>query len=483
MVMFDSLNRHFLPSYGSEWIHAPNFKRLQEKSVVFDRCYAGSLPCMPARRELHTGRYNFLHRCWGPIEPFDDSLPALLKGANIHSHLVSDHYHYWEDGGATYHQRYSTWEIVRGQEGDNWKGYAGKVETPENLYGRWSRQDWINRRYTKEEKDAPQTRCFDLGLEFIEANKNEDNWFLNLEVFDPHEPFVSPDKYAELYNNTKEDFLFDWPEYKKVEEDEAHTKHLRHKYAALLAMCDRNLGRILDIMDRDDMWKDTLLIVNTDHGFLLSEHGWWGKNIQPVYEEISHIPLFIWDPRSGVKNERRASLVQTIDLAPTLLGFFGLGPTQDMQGKNLKETISHDIPVRTKGLFGMFGASLNLICDNYVYMRAPDYSKLSKLNNYTLMPTHMRQLFSVSELQKAELCSGFSFTKGCPLLKIPAAAAAPGGKPVTPQETQLFDIKHDPGQEHPLHDPETEERMRQTLIEILKESDAPPELYGIYNLN
>ncbi len=61
MVMFDSLNRNFLPPYGCDWVHAPNFKRLAQKSVTFDRAYAGSLPCMPARRELHTGRLNFMH--------------------------------------------------------------------------------------------------------------------------------------------------------------------------------------------------------------------------------------------------------------------------------------------------------------------------------------------------------------------------------------------------------------------------------------
>ena len=52
---------------------------------------------MPARRELHTGRYNFMHRCWGPIEPFDESMPQILKENGIHSHLVSDHAHYWEE--------------------------------------------------------------------------------------------------------------------------------------------------------------------------------------------------------------------------------------------------------------------------------------------------------------------------------------------------------------------------------------------------
>ena len=58
MLMFDSLNRHFLPSYGcpaSKGIKTPNFDRLAERTVRFERSYAGSLPCMPARRELHTG--------------------------------------------------------------------------------------------------------------------------------------------------------------------------------------------------------------------------------------------------------------------------------------------------------------------------------------------------------------------------------------------------------------------------------------------
>ena len=121
MLMFDSLNREMLEPYGCSRIRTPNFKRLARRSVRFDQCYAGSLPCMPARRELHTGRYNFLHRSWGPVEPFDDSMPQILKNNGVYTHLISDHVHYWEDGGATYHQRYNSWETVRGQEGDKWK--------------------------------------------------------------------------------------------------------------------------------------------------------------------------------------------------------------------------------------------------------------------------------------------------------------------------------------------------------------------------
>ena len=117
MVMYDSLNRHMLPNYGCDWTVAPNFKRLGQRTVTFDNHYVGSMPCMPARRELHTGRHNFLHRSWGPYEPFDDSTFSILRKNDIYTHLVSDHYHYWEDGGATYHHRYSSWINVRGQEG------------------------------------------------------------------------------------------------------------------------------------------------------------------------------------------------------------------------------------------------------------------------------------------------------------------------------------------------------------------------------
>lgn len=75
LVLFDSLNKRYLPIYNKNIkIKTPNFLRLAEKSVTFDNCYVGSMPCMPARREIHTGRRNFLHREWGPLEPYDNSI-------------------------------------------------------------------------------------------------------------------------------------------------------------------------------------------------------------------------------------------------------------------------------------------------------------------------------------------------------------------------------------------------------------------------
>ncbi|EKI4590742.1 sulfatase-like hydrolase/transferase, partial [Salmonella enterica] len=96
MLMFDTLTRNHLAPYGGDAI-TPNFTRLAQESAQFDNFYVGSMPCMPARRELHTGRYNFLHRSWGPLEPFDFSAMQALRQHGVHTHMVTDHKHYWRD--------------------------------------------------------------------------------------------------------------------------------------------------------------------------------------------------------------------------------------------------------------------------------------------------------------------------------------------------------------------------------------------------
>ncbi len=476
LLMFDSLNRRLLEPYGCDWTRTPNFSRLAEKSVTFDTCYAGSLPCMPARRELHTGRYNFLHRSWGPLEPFDDSLPELLRKAGVYTHMISDHQHYWEDGGATYHHRYDTWEIVRGQEGDCWKA---SVRDPEYgpHYGRMWRQDVVNRAYIRGEEDFPQAKVFDLGLEFLEKNGGEDNWFLHLETFDPHEPFAAAQRYRELYPHDYSGPPFDWPEYRRVTEPREAVEHCRYEYAALLSMCDAYLGRILDYMDEHAMWEDTALIVCTDHGFLLGEHDCWAKCVHPFYNEVAHIPLFIWDPRLGEAGTRRSSLVQTIDLPPTVLDLYGLSPTKDMQGRSLRPVMECDAPVREFALFGLHGGQVNVTDGAYVYMR--DYAESNKpLYNYTVMPTHMRSMFSVEELRTMERHPGFSFTKSCPVMRMESVVAEDSDIVMKERTGNLlFDLRADPEQKAAIEDPDAEARMIRGLVGLLKESDAPAEQY------
>jgi arylsulfatase A-like enzyme len=472
MVMFDTLSRRLLPPYGCDWVHAPNFARLAERTVAFENAFIGSAPCMPARRELHTGRVNFLHRSWGPIEPFDDSMPEILKRAGIYTHLATDHYHYWEDGGATYHPRYSSFEVARGQESDYWNPEVADPPEPEHL-GQIRRANLINRKYITEEADYPQAVTFAAGLRFLDINHDQDNWFLQIEAFDPHEPYLSPRKYKDLYRHKYNGPLFDWPKYHPVDETPEQVEHCRLEHAALISMCDAHLGKVLDAMDRHDLWKDTLLIVNTDHGFLLGEHDWWGKCSMPFFNEVAHIPLFIWDPRCGCAGQRRKALVQTIDLPATLLEFFGVPRPADMQGVPLKETLTTDAPVREAALFGIFGGHVNVTDGRYVYMRAPATEENQPLFQHTLMPTLMRGLFPPEDFAAVTLREPFNFTKGCKVMRI----VAPRSNRAHGFGTLLFDNAADYAQKHPVKDPAVEQRMIKHLIREMKANDAPADQY------
>ena len=474
MLMFDSLNRHMLSPYGCDWTHTPNFRRLAERTATFNRCYGGSMPCMPARRELHTGRCNFLHTGWGPIEAYDDSMPQMLSEAGVYTHLVSDHYHYWEDGGSTYHGRYDSWEFVRGQEGDPFVGQVEDPVIPPNINGKGRREDWVNRMHMQAERDQPLPQTINRGIDFLRRNHEQDNWFLQLECFDPHEPFFQHRRYRDIFPDV--DFsgeLHDWPQYGPVDETDEEIRQARYRYAASVAMCDAYLGDVLDVMDELDLWEDTMLIVNTDHGHFLAERGYWAKNYMPWYDELIHIPMFVWDPRCPeAAGERRESLVQTIDLPVTLLDYFGVEPTERMQGRSIAPVIREDQAVRPWGLFGNFGSQVSVTDGRYVYMRGPAEEDNAPLFRYTSLPIAMRNLGSVQQLARAELAE-LPFSRGAKVYRLPVNA----GRGKENGGTLLFDLDRDPGQERPLDDADAEQRMIDVLVTAMRESDAPEEQY------
>ena len=476
MVMFDSLNRHYLPPYGNSDVVAPNFARLAQKATTFESSYVCSMPCMPARRDLHTGRPNFLHRAWGQLEPFDDSVPQILKGNGVYSHLASDHYHYWEDGGATYHNRYNSWEFFRGQEGDPWTPQVADPTLPPNGVGRhdkmdlYTRQDTINRAMARSEADLPQVQTFAAGLEFLERNRDEDNWFLQIETFDPHEPFFSLPEHRDVYGLPADEPVFDWPRYQEVTQTPAQIEQLQAAYKSLLTLCDTQLGRVLDWMDENKMWDDTMLIVWTDHGFLLGEKGWTGKLAMPWWQELANTPFFIHDPRNPQPGARRRALVQpSIDLGPTLLDYFGLEPTKDMIGHDLAPVLADNTPVREAAMWGVFGGPVNITDGRHVYMRA-SVEGAQGPPMFTLNCSTMRQPIALSQLRETGLHAGFEFTKGCPVLQIPTESKASG-------ENVLYDLHADPTQGATVTNAEVEAQMLEHLRRLMRECEAPAQQF------
>lgn len=460
LVLFDSLNRRALECYGGS-TYTPNFSRLAKRSVTFDNHYVGSLPCMPARRDLHTGRLNFLHRSWGPIEPFDYSCPELMKENGVYTHLITDHYHYFEDGGLTYHNRYSSWEVARGQEWDRWKALVDPpIEEFQSTYhpvqfeeqGNRAR-GMVNRHFIRTEEEYSMARCFADAFDFLNVNHESDNWFLQLECFDPHEPFAAPKRFRDLYPTGYSGPIIDWPRYQRVAETEQEIDQIRANYAALVSMCDAYLGKLLDYFDAHGLWDDTVLMVTTDHGFMLAEHDWWAKSRMPFYNEIAHIPLLLHHPDfANHAGTRRSALTQNIDIMPTLLALHRVQVPDTVRGHSLTALLEADEPIRRGAIYGQFGAATNITDGRYTYFRYPENIANQKIYEYTLMPTHQQSFFAKEEFAGTELVPGFGFMRGFPVLKLPARLPHPNrgqGAVIEDAQTVLFDLERDPGQTTP----------------------------------
>ena len=500
-LLFDSLNRKALSCYG-EAVPTPNFDRLAEKSVRFENHYAGSLPCMPARRDHHTGRYNFFHSAWGPLEPYDNSYSRLLRESNnTYTHLVTDHLHYFEDGGMCYHSTFDTWINIRGQEYDPWKPTLSanreklsKSFDPRHYdFGDEKRsnhklQHAVNRGFIEAESDFPLPQCFDAGFEFLDSARGVDNWMMQLECFDPHEPFHVPERFRQDHDKDHNGMVLDWPNYSKVTESEEEVQTIRAKYVGLVAMCDDYLGKLLDRFDAENMWDDTALIVTTDHGYLLSEHDWWAKVKMPQYQEISHIPLMIYHPKyEQFGGESRTSLTSVIDILPTMAEMFDVDIPAEVTGHSLvdlmeKETDIHDVVVS-----GVFGGPMLITDGRYAFHYRPKWLDSTNLFEYRLLPMHMRAPFSLQELRHMELTEPFDYTKGVSVLKIKArddSKRIPNhdSEGFEDTETRLYDLSIDPTEQQPFRDADIEFRLLQAAVAVMKANDAPAEMYERFEL-
>ncbi|WP_373456350.1 sulfatase [Rhizobium sp. L1K21] len=310
-----------------------------------------------------------------------------------------------------------------------------------------------------------------------------------MELFDPHEPFHAPKRFRRKGDSTWEGGVLNWPDYVPVNETEEEIAEIRACYASQIRMLDEYVGRLLDIMDQEEMWDNTAIIMSTDHGFLLGEHGWWGKSRMPYYEEMSHIPLMICHP--GYKNSagrRSQALTQTIDLMPTILDIFGIKAGKHVTGQSLLSLMNADTASFEDRIvaFGLFAGPIGVTDGRYVMLHYPPDVLGEGLFEYTLMPQHMVRPFAPKELATAKLVKPFGFTDGIPLLRMDArrdAARPPNlGGSFMEQGFRLYDLKSDPEQRTPIRNQAVEARLYQGLRDYMETHEAPGEAYVWHGL-
>ena len=494
VLLMDSLNRRFTPPYFPEAV-MPNLERLCSRSAVFDRHWTGSLPCMPARRDIFTGRLEFLERGWGPLEPFDTDFISLLRSNSIYTRMITDHYHYFEPAGVYYCQRFNSWEFVRGQEMDAWAGKAGpspivypgtecyeavtaqrKTAGKPDMYGVYSRQYELNRERFKKE-GFPCERTFKLGCDWLDENHSADNWFLMVEAFDPHEPFDCPDKYMEMFPDDYDGPDFMWSSYRHTEEPADAVRRLRLNYLANLAYADSCLGKLLDKFDEYNLWDDTMIILTADHGHMVGEHGFTGKIVMPVYNEVAHIPLYLHLPGNEYAGARVAEISQNIDLFQTILSHFGAKYNGAIHGGNLL-TLLDGKKNRDYALYGVFGENVNLTDGNFTYMRAHATQENTPLYCYTAVPSMNGGRMGNEKLFETIEAGRFLPYTNHPVFKIPRQEVWLNGRYFDYcSVNRLFDLRTDYAQENNLAGGELEKKYEDILVNEMKRCGAPEEQY------
>ena len=478
MILMDSLNRHFLRSYNPDARSiTPNLDAFARDCIRFDEHYIGSAPCMPARRDLWTGRMGFLERGWGPIEAFDVTFPPLLRQAGVCTHIITDHDHYFEIGGENYAYLFDTWQFERGQEFDTWISRVKKPDTDPTAYGKQSSQYLLNRETFRTDADYPTPRTLRAACDWAEANAGADNFFLQVETFDPHEPFDAPQEFHDLYGDHYTGREFNWSSYAPVTEPPEAVERLRNCYMATLSMTDKWLGKFLQSLKDNDLYDDTLILLTTDHGHLLGEHDYTGKNIMHAYNELTNIPLFVKLPDGAGAGTTADFITQNIDMMPTLLDFFRVETPPSVQGVSLFRQMRDPAARRDCALYGWFGRAVNLYDGRYTYLRAPASTDNTPLYLYCSIPTTIWRYFGPEYADEMEMGRFLPYTN-YPVYRFPVHREADYSGPIGPvSETLLFDQRTDHAQLHPLHDPEIEAEMCRKLVRAMQQAQSPAEQY------
>jgi arylsulfatase A-like enzyme len=482
VILLDSLCRHLLGAYGGCEFATPNLDRFAAGALRFERHYAGSLPCMPARHDLLVGALDFLWRPWGSIEVWEEPLTASLRAAGVTTMLVTDHPHLFETGGENYHCEFSAWEYQRGHEGDPWRTRPDPSWAGAPGFGRgWLPYD-NSRGFFRDESDFPGPRTLAAAARWLERDApHHDRFLLFVDEFDPHEPFDTPEPYASMYDDAWQGAHLIWPPYvvgalAKGILSEREARQIRACYGAKLTMIDAWLGRVLDALDRSGLADDTAVFVTTDHGHYLGEKDTWGKPASPIFEPLGHIPLLVRWP--GAAPRAVDALTTAVDLHATLLDVFGAHATHPVHGRSLVPLLRGEATsVREWALSGIWGREVHVIGDAHKYARAPigKNEPLSMWSNrWTTMPVHGHPRLRLPPPDERAVLDRMPGTN-VPVIRQPFRDGdfLPFWAYGAFRGAQLFDLANDPGEDENLAGTSRERRAEELLRAALAEVQAP----------
>lgn len=342
-ICLDSLRRDHLGANGNTWISTPHLDSFAAQAAVFDRAYIGSCPTIPCRTDLFTGVTTWPQRGWTPLPVDVPVLATQFTALGYTTALIADTYHLFRDGHR-FDRGFHTWQWIRGQEGDRCIPDLSHPATlpcaPEKLRNAERIRTVYLPKTAEREREAdyfaPQTMT--TALRWLERNRTVQPFLLWIDEFDPHEPWDPPQHYVDMYDRgyCGEEVIA--PRYGPAEylsPEELH--HVRALYAGEVTMVDRWVGRVLDAIDDLGLRERTIVVVLSDHGHYLDypgDQGLIGKPA-PLFEGVAHQNLMLRHPAGLAAGQRLRTLVQPVDLLPTLLDLASGDPLPRTDGSSL----------------------------------------------------------------------------------------------------------------------------------------------------
>jgi len=452
-----------LGCYGDAMAKTPNIDRLAKRGVLFERAYCNQAVCAPSRNSLMTGLrpqsigiYD-LATNFRKAAPDAVTLAQYFKANGYRTEAIGKIFHV----GHGNHEDPASWSVPHFQA----KTVQYALKENQGLTREGARFDGKNpndlpRGAAAECADVPDETYGD-GIIASEAirrlkaakEKADTPFFLAVGFLKPHLPFVAPKKYWDLHDPSKLPQptrhtppdgapvfapttwgelrqYSDIPETGPVSDEQQH--HLIHGYYAATSYMDAQLGRVLDALDESGLSKNTLIVMWGDHGWHLGDHGMWCKHTN--YEQAAHIPLIVVAPGVAVAEAKSPSLVETVDIYPTLCELAGLPLPKGLDGTSFvpalkspsaptKEAVFHVFPRSPKGLGELLGRAVRTeryrlvewkrpgapadtaICELYDYAADPEETKNEAKDNPEAV-AKLRALLAAQPEAKPQLHSG-----------------------------------------------------------------------------
>ncbi|MBK5294108.1 MAG: sulfatase [Acidobacteriia bacterium] len=388
-IASDDMNNN-LGCYGHPVVKSPNLDRLAAEGVRFDRAYCQYPVCGPSRASLLTGLRPDSTRIFenniAVREKMPDvvTLPQLFKNNGWHSVRAGKMYHMDVPGsvGTNKWDDPPSWDVSISPPGKEQHTVGEGRNITEGRRARW---EWVS--FQGEGKDQADDRASEIAMETMAA-KNGKPWFLGLGYLRPHVPHVAPARFFDLYPLSQIQTVVNPPgdlddiplaseitintRAKDMGMNEAEKKEAIRAYYASISYMDWQVGRVIGELEKRNLRRNTVIVFWGDHGWHLGEHHRWHK--RSLFEESMRAPLIISAQGRKGNGKSSQSLVEFVDIYPTVAELGGLRPPPNLEGQSMVPLLDNPGRAFKKAAFSVVTAPDGImgraaVTDRHRYIR------------------------------------------------------------------------------------------------------------------